>query len=179
MDDSTVISIILVGIIAIGTIVGAIKGFARQVIELVGLVVSFFVAAVAASWIAMLLDKHTPVPHAPALVMAFLAVFVGGMIAFHFVAMSAQRLVHTTLFGWVDRTCGALVGLVAALLVASVLTSILLELPVSNRIRASVEKSSVSAFVQPIAGWVFRTVFPDDPGKLASDAMALAARSGH
>lgn len=174
MDDTTIINIALLGIIAIGTIAGGIKGFARQVIELVGLAVSFFVAAVLASWLAAFLYHHASVPHAPALVMGFLAVFVGGLIAFHFVAISAQRLIHTTLFGWVDRTCGAMIGLLAATLVASVLASAALELPVSDRVHAGVEASSVAAFVQPIAGWLFDTVFPRAPGPLADATTALA-----
>ncbi|MCI0452907.1 MAG: CvpA family protein [Candidatus Latescibacteria bacterium] len=175
MDDTTIINIVLVGIVAIGAIAGGIKGFARQVIELVGLVVSFFVAAVVASWLAAILADHTSVPHAPALVMGFLAVFVGGLIAFHFVALSAQRLIRTTLFGWVDRACGALIGLVAATLVASILTSAALELPVSDRVRRGVEDSAGAAFVQPIAGWIFNAVFPREPGRLAADTMARAA----
>ncbi|HXV14323.1 MAG TPA: CvpA family protein [Candidatus Krumholzibacteria bacterium] len=174
MDDTTIINIVLVGIVAIGAIAGGIKGFARQVIELVGLVVSFFVAAVVASWLAALLSDHMSIPHAPALVMAFLAVFVGGLIAFHFVALSAQRLIHTTLFGWVDHACGAMFGLLAATLVASVMTSAALELPVSDRVRGGVEDSAVAAFVQPIAGWLFHAVFPRDPGRLAAESMARA-----
>jgi uncharacterized membrane protein required for colicin V production len=175
MDDSTIINIVLVGIVAIGSIAGGIKGFARQVLELVGLVVSFFVAAVVASWLAALLSDHSSVPHAPALVLAFLAVFVAGLIAFHFVAIAAQRLIHTTLFGWVDRACGAMIGLVAGILVASVISSAALELPVSDRVRAGVEQSSVGAFVQPVAGWLFHLVFPRDPGRLASESMARVA----
>lgn len=175
MDDTTIVNIVLVGIIALGAIAGGIKGFARQMIELVGLLVSFFVAAVLASWFARLLADHTSVPHAPALVMGFLAVFVGGLIAFHFVAISTQRLIHTSLFGWVDRACGAMIGILAAILLASVLTSVVVELPVSDRVRDGVEDSSVGAFVQPIAGWVFRSVFPHDHGHLATEAMARGA----
>jgi len=172
MDDTTVINIVLLGLIAIGAIAGGIKGFARQVIELVGLVVSFFVAAMLGSWIAALLSGHTSVPHAPALVMSFLVVFVGGLIAFHFVAISTQRLIHTTLFGWVDRACGAMIGLLAATLVASVLTSVALELPLSRRVRAGVENSSVGMFVQPIAGWLFRSVLPREPSRLTAESGA-------
>jgi uncharacterized membrane protein required for colicin V production len=172
MDDTTIINTVLLGIIAVGAIAGGIKGFARQVIELLGLVVSFFVAAVAGSWAAAFLARHTSIPHSPALVMSFLAVFVGGMIAFHFVAISTQRLVRTTLFGWVDRACGAMIGLLAATLVASVLTSVLLELPVSRRVRAGVENSSVSMFVQPIAGWLFRSMLPREPSRLAAATRA-------
>jgi uncharacterized membrane protein required for colicin V production len=175
MDDATIINVVLVAIIVVGAIAGGIKGFARQVIELVGLMVSFFVAAVLASWIAVFLSHHTSIPRSPALVMGFVAVFVGGLVAFHFVAISAQRLIHTTFFGWVDRACGAMTGLVAATLAASVLTSAALELPVSDRVRAGVERSAVGAFVQPIAGWLLHTVFPRDPGRLASEALARAA----
>lgn len=173
MDDTTIVNIVLVGVMAVGTIAGGIKGFVRQVIELVGLVVSFFVAAVLASWLASFLAHHTSVPRDPALVMGFLAVFVGGLVAFHFVAISAQRLIHTTFFGWFDRACGATIGLLAATLVASVLTSVALELPVSDRVRSSVEASSVGLFVQPIAGWLFRSVFPSEPGDLAAATSAF------
>jgi uncharacterized membrane protein required for colicin V production len=174
MDDTTIINVILLGVIAVGAIAGGIKGFARQVIELLGLVVSFFVAAVAGSWVASFLAHHSSIPPSPALVMSFLAVFIGGLIAFHFVAISTQRLIHTTLFGWVDRACGAMIGLLAATLVASVLTSVVLELPMSHRARASVENSSVGMFVQPIAGWLFRSMLPREPSRL-TDATGTRA----
>jgi uncharacterized membrane protein required for colicin V production len=148
-------------------IAGGIKGFARQIIELVGLVVSFFVAAVLASWLATLFSSHTPIPRAPALVIGFLAVFIGGLVAFHFVAISAQRIVHTTLFGWVDHACGAMLGLIAALLLTSVVATIALELPLSDELYDSLAGSSVVGFVQPIAGWLFDLVGPHEQGKLA------------
>ncbi len=175
MDDTTIVNIVLVGILAIGAITGAIKGFTRQIIELIGLVVSFFVGAVLASWLAALLSDHTSIPRAPAMVIGFLAVFVGGMVAFHFVAIAAQRLVHTTFFGWFDRLCGALTGLLFSLFVASILVSVALEMQFSHRLRDSVEGSSVGMFVQPIAGWVFNSVFPRDSGNLAGDAMVRAS----
>lgn len=176
MEGSTVASILTLGLIAIGAITGGIKGFARQIIELVGVVVSFFVAAVLASWLAAFLGANTAIPHVPALVIAFLAVFIGGMVAFHFVAISAQRLIHTTLFGWFDRACGAALGLVAFTLLSSVVLNILIELPLSPDLRRSLEESSVVAFVQPVAGWLFDLVGPRDEGSLAAGA-ARAARA--
>lgn len=178
MDGATIASSLTLGLIAIGAIAGGIKGLARQVIELVGLVVSFFVAAVLASWLAAFLSGHTSIPHVPALVIGFLAVFVGGLVAFHFVAISAQRLIHTTFFGWFDRACGAILGLVAFTLLASVVTTIAIELPLSEDLRASLEQSSVVAFVQPIAGWLFDLVSPHERGHLArlADPARYAAR---
>lgn len=168
MEESTVINIVLIGILAIGTITGAFKGFARQMIELVGLVVSFFVAAVISSWVATALARVVAIAHAPALVLGFLVVFVGGLVAFHFVAISAQRVIHTSLFGWIDRAGGAVVGLLATILLASVLATVVIDLPLSGHIRASLERSSVFTFVQPVAGWLFDVVFPHERGYVAS-----------
>jgi uncharacterized membrane protein required for colicin V production len=167
MDGATIASIAILGVLAVGAIVGGIKGFARQVIELVGLLVSFFVAAVVASWVAAFLSDHTSMPRSATLVIGFVAVFIGGLVAFHFVASSAQRVIHMTLFGWVDRACGAALGLVAATLFASVLTTIAIELPLSDEFEASLAGSSVVAFVQPIAGWLFDLVMPRSGGTFA------------
>jgi membrane protein required for colicin V production len=170
MSDTTIINFVLLGVMALGAIAGATKGLARQVIERVGLVVSFFVAAVIASWLAAKLSGLMSIPHSPALVIAFLAVFVGGLVAFHFVAISAQRMVHTSLLGWLDRLGGALVGLLAAVLVASVATTIVFELPISDDFRSGLERSSVVAAVQPVAGWLLDAVFPGDRRPVAVEA---------
>lgn len=176
MSDAAIINIVLIGMLAIGAITGGLKGFTRQIIELVGLLVSFFVAAVIASWLAARLSDVAHIPHAPSLVIAFIAVFVGGMVAFHFVAISAQRMMHTSLFGWLDHVVGAALGLLAAVLVVSVVTTVVLELPIPDGLRAGLADSSVCARVQPVAGWLFDAVFPQKSGHVAS-AGTLAAAS--
>jgi uncharacterized membrane protein required for colicin V production len=164
MDGASIASIATLGLIAIGAIAGGIKGLARQIIELVGLVVSFLVAAVVSTWLAALLHTHASFPHAPALVISFVAVFVSGLVAFHFVAIAIQKLIHTSLLGWVDRACGAALGLVAATLVASILATIALEMPLPDGLRASLDGSTVVNVVQPIAGGLFAMVFPHHRG---------------
>ena len=167
MDGATIASITTLGLIAIGTIAGGIKGLARQVIELIGLIVSFLVAAVLSSWLAALLHTHASFPHAPALVISFVAVFVSGLVAFHFVAIAVQKLIHTSLLGWLDRACGAALGLVAATLVASILATVALEMPLPDKLRASLDSSTVVNFVQPIAGWLFDIAIPHRRGHVA------------
>jgi uncharacterized membrane protein required for colicin V production len=160
MDGSTIASIVTLGIIAIGTISGGIKGLARQIIELLGLIVSFLVAAVASTWLAALLHTHASFPHAPALVISFIAVFVSGLVAFHFVAIAIQRLIHTSLLGWLDRACGAALGLVAMTFVVSILATMALDMPLPDKVRAALDGSTVVNFVQPVAGWMFDLVLP-------------------
>jgi uncharacterized membrane protein required for colicin V production len=163
MDGATIASIVTLGLIAIGAITGGIKGFARQIIELIGLVVSFLVAAVLGSWVAQFLSNNTSIPHAPALVLSFVLVFVAGLVAFHFVAIAAQKLIHTSLLGWLDRVGGAALGLVAATLIVSVLVTIAYDLPLSGEMRRSLDSSTVVNFVQPIAGWLFDMAIPHGP----------------
>jgi uncharacterized membrane protein required for colicin V production len=160
MDGATVASIVTLGVIAIGTITGAIKGFTRQIIELIGLVVSFLVAAVLSSWVATFLSAHTAVPYAPALVIGFIVVFVAGMVAFHFVAIATQKLVHTSILGWLDRACGGVLGLVAATLIVSILVTFALDLSLPREVRRALDTSTVVNFVQPIAGWMFDLAIP-------------------
>ena len=160
MDGATIASVVTLGVIAIGAISGGSKGLARQIIELVGLVVSFLVAAVLSSWVASLLAAHTSILHAPALVIGFISVFVSGLVAFHFVAIATQRLIHTSLLGWLDRASGAALGLVFATLAASVLATILFDMPLPDPLRASLDGSTVVNFVQPIASWLFDLVLP-------------------
>ncbi|HEX6791742.1 MAG TPA: CvpA family protein [Candidatus Krumholzibacteria bacterium] len=160
MDGATIASIVTLGIIAIGTISGGLKGFARQIIELVGLVVSFLVAAVVGSWVASFLSANGSVPHAATLVVAFIVFFVAGLVAFHFVAIAAQKLIHTTLLGWLDRACGAALGLVATTLLVSIMLTMAYDLPLSGDLRRAFDSSTVVNFVQPIAGWLFDLVIP-------------------
>jgi uncharacterized membrane protein required for colicin V production len=160
MDGAAIASIVTLAFIAIGTIAGGVKGFARQVIELVGLVVSFLVAAVVSSWVATFLSSNTSVLHATALVVSFIAVFVSGLVAFHFVAIAAQKLIHTSLLGWLDRACGAALGFVAFTLLASILATIAYDLPLSSDVRRSLDGSTVVNVVQPIASWLFDLAIP-------------------
>ena len=163
MDGATIASIVTLGLLAIGAITGGIKGFARQIIELIGLIVSFLVAAVVGSWLAAFLSGHTSIPHAPSLVIAFIVVFVAGLVAFHFVAIAIQKLIHTSLLGWLDRVGGAALGLVAATLIVSVAVTVAYDLPLSGDLRRSLDSSTVVNFVQPIAGWLFDLAVPHGP----------------
>lgn len=163
MDGATIASVVTLGFLGIGAITGGIKGLARQIIELVGLVVSFLVAAVAATWVADLAASHSSFPHAPTLVIAFVAVFMCGLVAFHFVAIAIQKLIHTSLLGWFDRVLGAAIGLVAATLVASIVFTFALGMPLSDGLRRALDSSTVVNVVQPIAGWLFDLVIPRGP----------------
>jgi membrane protein required for colicin V production len=142
-------------VLIIGTVVGYRRGLLRQVLELAGLIVSFILALILASVLAEYVEDRTSIPYSPALVVSFVAIFFGGTIGFHFLAIAVQKIIRMTLLGWVDRMTGAMLGLVTAMLVGSLLISLTLELPVSTNVRNGFDKSSVSNFLKPVAPRIF------------------------
>ena len=159
MEGIAVVNIVLVAVLAIGLITGLIKGLIRQVIELVGIVGSFFIAVLFAGWLAEILQEHVSLPYSPSVVVAFIVLFIAGMIVFHFLAVSIQKLIHMTFLGWVDRLCGGALGLIVGMIVASLLVTLVLELPVSKTVHRPVESAEVALFVRPIAPKLFDFVF--------------------
>jgi uncharacterized membrane protein required for colicin V production len=176
MEGFAIVNVILLSILAVGTIAGLVKGLVRQVIELVGIVGSFFIAVLFAGWLAEILQKHTSIPYSPSMVIAALAIFIAGVIGFHFLAISIRKLVHLTFLGWVDRLCGGILGLIIGMVVSSLLVWAALELPVSNDVRWAVENSTVSMFVQPVAPWIFDFVF--EHGDRGIDFHSIFKRGG-
>lgn len=169
METESIINVCLLGIFVVGIGIGAAKGLIRQVVELIGVVGSFFIAVLFAGWLAAVLQEHVSMPYSPSVVVAFLIIFIAGLIGFHFVAIGLQKVIRMTFFGWVDRFCGAALGLITAMLVASLLVTVALELPISNDARDKVERSEVSMFVRPMAPWLFNFVFSHGEGGLAYD----------
>lgn len=159
MDASAVVSAVLLLILAAGVVAGLVKGLIRQVVELVGLVGSFFIAVFFAGWLAEVLQEHLSLSYSPSVVVSFLVIFVAGLVGFHFLAISIQKLVRMTFLGWVDRFCGGALGLIVGMLVASLLVTVTLELPVSAQVRRTIERSNVCMFVRPMAPWLFDVVF--------------------
>jgi len=90
MEGFAIVNIILLSILAVGTIAGLTKGLVRQVIELIGIVGSFFIAVLFAGWLAAILHEHVSLPYSPSLVLAALAIFIAGIIGFHFLAVSIR-----------------------------------------------------------------------------------------
>lgn len=159
MDTVTVINALLLALLVFGVIAGLSKGLIRQVIELLGMIGSFLLAALFSGWLAGVLHEHAGMPYSPALVIAFLGIFIAGLIGFHFVGKIVHNLVHMTFLGWVDRFCGAALGLIIAMLVSSALIAAVLEMPVPNDIRRSIERSEVSNYLRPMAPALFDAVF--------------------
>jgi membrane protein required for colicin V production len=170
MDATQIIDIAMMGLVGIAAIVGLVKGLVRQVVELAGIIASFILAMIFAGWLAETLRLHTPLPYSPSMVVAFVVLLVLGIVASHLIALSVQKLVRMTFLGWFDRVCGGALGLVVGLIIASLLVSVAMELPISGQARGYIDDSRVCMFVRPIAPRIFNAVFSWGPDEIDFDS---------
>jgi membrane protein required for colicin V production len=169
MDPVQVVDLMILVVIAVAAMVGLVKGLVRQFIELAGIIAAFVVAMIFAGWLAELLRAHTPLPYSPSMVVAFALLLVGGIVASHFIAVTVQRIVRMTFLGWFDRLCGAALGLVVGAILASLLVSVALELPIPARTRGYIKSSDVCLFVRPIAPTIFNAILSHGPNSIEYD----------
>ena len=155
MNMEIVTNIVLVGILFMGTAIGFAKGFLEQAIEFIGVVVALILAIMLGGWVARFLDLRTSLPYSTSLVVASIVLFFAGLLVTHFLARAISRVVKMTLLGWVDRLAGAALGLVIAMILSSLLVTLMLAFPFPKSVQKDVQRSSVSLFVRPIAGQLF------------------------
>ncbi len=171
MNSAGIVTAILAVIMVVGTIVGYQKGLVRQVLELAGIIASFILALLLAGALAVFLEERTSVPYSPALVIAFIVIFFGGTIGFHFLALMIQKIIRMSLLSWVDRFSGAALGLLTAMVLSSLLISLVLELPVSRDIRRGINTSSLSNFLKPVAPRIFNLIIAHGPKQIHYDSI--------
>ncbi len=158
MDNVVIINIVLSAILVIGTIIGYRKGLLRQVLELAGIVVSFILSLLLAGALAAFLSERTPLPYSPSLIISFIIIFIGGLVAFRYLAILLQKLIRMTILGWVDRLSGAVLGLITAMVIGSLLIAVAIELPISRELRRDLGRASMSNFLRPVAPRIFNFV---------------------
>ncbi len=105
-------------------LVGMVKGIVRILIGIAALAAAFGLAAYYHQPLATRLGV-LDVSESVLRLIAYALIFIGVMLAGGLIAYAMRKLIKASMLSWADRTAGAVVGLVAAALVA-----VLLVLPV-------------------------------------------------
>jgi membrane protein required for colicin V production len=105
-------------------LIGVIKGIVRILIGIAALIAAFAFAAYYHQPLATRLGV-LDVSESVLRMIAYALIFIGVMLAGGLLAYLTRKLIKASMLSWADRTAGAVVGLVAAALVA-----VLLVLPV-------------------------------------------------
>jgi membrane protein required for colicin V production len=174
---NSAIDVVLAVILVMGFAAGYKKGFLKQAIELVGFLASFIIALALAGAVASYLSSAASIPYEPSLVLGFVAVLIGAMVAFRFLATIIQKIIRMTLLGWIDRMTGALLGLVMGMVAASLIITILLAVPIPSGLRRGLRESNMSNFLQPVAPRIFDLVVDHGSGRINFDRIFRRDRS--
>ncbi len=106
----------VVGVFAASLAVGAWRGLVREVLSILGWVIAFLAANLFAGPLGPAMPQAIPSPELR-VAAAYLAVFVGSLMATTFVGLLLSKIVKAVGLGGVDRMLGALFGTVRGLLI--------------------------------------------------------------
>jgi membrane protein required for colicin V production len=164
MDFELITNIALFGILFMGAAIGFAKGFLEQAVEFLGVVGALIFAILFGGWFARLIDAQTSLPYSTTLVVVSIVLFFAGLLVAHLLARALGRVVKMTLLGWVDRLAGAVLGLVVAMILSSLLITLALELPFPKAVQEDVRRASVSLYLKPIAGQIYNLIVAHGSG---------------
>ncbi len=106
----------VVGVFAASLVVGAWRGLVREVVSILGWVIAFLAANLLAGPLGPVMPQAIPSPELR-IAAAYVAVFVGSLMAAALVGLLLSKIVKAAGLGGVDRMLGALFGTARGLLI--------------------------------------------------------------
>ena len=142
-------------VLSIFFLMGLVKGLIREVLILVGMVVSFFISlhlmGFAASWV----EKWVAIPAALSLLVGFVGVFLGLVVLFHIIGYVLHKIIRASPLSVFDRLGGGLLGLLKAGLIIFAILLLLSIVPFQGRAAGQLKGSVMYGLVEKTAP-VFR-----------------------
>lgn len=156
----TLFDYLVLFILTCSILIGTLRGFVKEILSLLGWVISFIIANAYGETLAGLLPEVIP-GNATRLIVAFIALFIGVRLLIGFFAMAANEFIKATGLTAADRGLGSLFGLGRGLII--VLVAVLL-CGMTGIPQQPFWKDALSS---PLAETAARTIKPFLPGDLA------------
>ncbi len=112
-------------IVALMIVRGFFRGIVQEAANLLGLIASFFLAALYYQDLAFWLEPFIPNHSIVLSFFCFVFLFIFCIFLFNFLGIIARKAIQLTLLGWVDRVLGGLFGLIKGAVILFVLVTIL------------------------------------------------------
>ena len=156
--DLNAFDVLLLVLAGLAVLLGVWRGLTRLLIGVGALVAAFILAAQFHWQVAVSMVRVVEMPEPVANLVAYLAIFLGTMLAGALVASVLGRLLKAAMLGWADRLAGGAVGLVAALLAAAL---IILPVVAYTPSGAAVLRNSVLAPYVTVVADIANHLVPD------------------
>ncbi len=158
MHWATFLDILLWGILAACAVKGFIKGLVREVCALLGVVAGAWAAFTYYGSVAAALIKFIKLPHAVAVSLSFLLIYLVLGLLFFFAGHLLTVLFKIMLLGWLNRCGGILFGLLQGAFLLCMVLALVTAGPVPAKVKGYLQSSSMSRTLAQsgrdmIAGW--------------------------
>jgi membrane protein required for colicin V production len=164
--------IVVLAVLAWFLVVGVKKGLIQQVLEVVGIVVAFLAAFYFAHALAAWIEERTTADYRLSLALSALMIFIGIIVAVHFVGLVLKKLFGLTIMGVFDRLAGGMFGLLKGVLIVSLVLSVIMILPVPDDIKGDLREDPVTGNIYPVLPVLFDAVVSNIPGGVEFEQIA-------
>lgn len=129
------LDVAIVVVLVLLTVRGFLRGIVQEATTLLGVIVSFFLAAYYYRVLAQLLLQYLPGHSWLLHFLSFIFLFVLSIFLFHGLGLVLKKAFHWSLLGWLDRGLGGLLGfLKAGILIFFLITLLTLTLPKTSNL---------------------------------------------
>lgn len=143
-------------VVVIFTVQGFRVGLVRRCVEFLGVVASFLFATSQATFLAGLVPRPDGMPSRFALYVVWIVLFVIGLVITRLIALALSKAIQVSIIGWLDRMGGAVFGLLAGALLASIILVGLSRLPGGDAVRSAFAARPITRMVFDAAPTLYR-----------------------
>ncbi|MDR0937814.1 MAG: CvpA family protein [Mediterranea sp.] len=156
----TIIDIVLLILIGVGTVRGFMRGFIRQLSSLLGLIVGLLAAKALYTSLASKLCPALTESMTVAQIIAFVLIWLAVPLLFAIVASVLTKAVELIALGWLNRLLGAALGTLKYLLLVSLVLCVIEFVDSDNKLISATKKNQSSLYypVRKVAGTIFPVV---------------------
>ena len=145
----TTIDYILIAPIVFGLCYGLYRGFFKELVSIVCVIIGIYAARYFGAVVANILSEIFPIPLHTAKSISCFVIFLGAVIGLNILAKIMTKLFSATGLGWLNRFAGGIFGAIKFLLIVSILLNLITlfysKVPVNQE-----NKLAQSKFYQPI-----------------------------
>ena len=121
----TTIDYILLAPVAFGIIYGLYRGFFKELVSVICVIVGIYLARYFGEAAAIILSKIFPIPIHIAKSISGFVIFIGAIIGLNILAKIMTKLFSATGLGWLNRLAGGAFGGIKFLLIVSILLNLI------------------------------------------------------
>ncbi len=155
------LSLLTLALLLVFAVAGWRAGLIRRVLEFVGLVAAVLLASHYGHLVASQLEESTGLADRLAGPLGWLLLFAALLVLTRLAAWALSKALRVSVLGWLDKSGGALLGLLIGALVASVLLMLATKLPVDGDLAERIESEPLTRIVHGAAPALYGLVVRD------------------